>query len=109
MPLLPNVPHNNSWTVQMKLPPGVDQNNIPKDVQAKATVHENAFIDYNAIPPPGSFTPFIIFPNFYISQTLIRYPNAINTYSEVIMIQSGNSNVYKDFFWKYLYRERSMI
>lgn len=96
--LPPNSPLTYSLTLQMQLPLDVDKNNIPKDVQAKATVHGNAFIDYNAIPPQGSFSPYIVFPDFYTPQTLTSYSNPVRTYIDVIVIKSGNNSVYKDYF-----------
>jgi hypothetical protein len=81
----------------MQLPLDVDKSNIPKDVKAKAFVFGGAFIDYNAIPPQVGSTPYIIFPDFYAPQALISYSNSVRTYTNVIVIKSGNNSVYTEY------------
>jgi hypothetical protein len=82
----------------MQLGKDIDKEKVPKDAQSKATVHGNAFIDYNAIPPQGSFSPYIVFPEFYTPHTLTTYSNTIRTYTDVIVIKSANNNVFVDYF-----------
>ena len=91
-----NPPFTYSFTLQMQLPREVDKNNIPKDVQAKASVSGNAFVDFNGIPPSnGQWTSaYIIYPDFYKPLTFITYSNAFKTYSQVVVLKSGNNAVY---------------
>lgn len=81
----------------MQLPLDVDKKNIPKDVQAKAHVF-GGFVDFNAFPSPGPVwtSPYITYPDFYQPLSLTTYSNAVRTYTEVVIIKSGNNSVYVD-------------
>ena len=95
IPPPPNSPLTASLTKQMQLPLNIDKKNIPKDVQAKAHVF-GLLVDFNAIPAPGPVwtSPYITYPDFYQPVTFTTYSNAVRTFSEVVIIKSGNNSVY---------------
>ncbi len=99
-PSPPNSPLTYTLSKQMQLPLGVDKKNLPKDAQTKAIVYGGAFIDFNAIPAPGPVLtyPYITYPDFYQPFTLTSYSNALTTYTDVVIIKSGNNSVYVDPF-----------
>jgi hypothetical protein len=97
IPPSPNSPLTASLTKQMQLPLDIDKKKIPKDVQAKAHVF-GGLVDFNAKPAPEPvwISPYIIYPDFYQPITLTTYTNAVRTYTEVVIIKSGNNSVYVD-------------
>ncbi|MEO5946686.1 MAG: hypothetical protein ABIP79_07690 [Chitinophagaceae bacterium] len=97
IPPPPNSPLTASLTKQMQLPFNVDKKNIPKGVQAKALVY-GGLVDFNAIPSPGPVwtAPYITYPDYYQPLNFISYSNVVRTYSEVVVIKSGNNSVYFD-------------
>lgn len=97
-PLPPNSTLTYSMTLQMVLPAGTDKKNIPKDIKAKAQIWGNGFINYNKIPAPAPthMSPYINYPDFYASLPTTTFTNAVRTYPDVYIIQSGNNAVYVD-------------
>ena len=98
IPTPPNSPLTYSLTLQMQLPKDVDKKNIPKNVQARASLFGNAFIDFNAIPTSSNVwnSPYISYPDFYNPLTLTTYSNSTRTYTDIVIIKSGNNSVYVD-------------
>jgi len=94
----PISPLTYSMILQMQLPNGIDEKNIPKDVKAKALVWGNAFIGYNKIPTQSNtwISPYIDYPDFYSSLQTTTYSNSSRAYNEVLIIKSGNNTVYID-------------
>ncbi|MCU0403775.1 MAG: hypothetical protein MUE99_04440 [Chitinophagaceae bacterium] len=98
IPLPPNSSFTYSLTLQMQLPAAIDKNNIPRNVKPEVHLFGNAFIDYNKVPEQSNnwTTPYINYPDFYSDFQTISFSNAVKTYHEVVMIKSGNNEVYTD-------------
>ena len=96
VPTPPNAPSTYSLILQMQLPNNIDKNNIPKDVQARALIFGNAFINYNKIPvnSPTYISPYINYPDFYTTISFTTFTNSLKTYNDVIVLKSGNNSPY---------------
>jgi len=105
IPFSPSSPLTYTFTLQMQIPTNVDKENIPNDVKAKALIFGNAFIGYNAIPgnSPTYISPYINYPDFYSTNPIITYVNAVKTYDEVVVIKSGNNSAYVDPLYGFVY------
>ncbi len=82
--------------MQMQLPIGIDKTNIADDVKAKTVLFGRTFVDYNIIPQTPFSVGYINFPDFYAPLNLTVFTNNVRKYEDVIVIESGNNNVYTD-------------
>lgn len=82
--------------MQMQLPQGTDKENLTPNIQAKAVIYGKSFVDYNIIPSSAFTAGYINFPDFYEPLNTFVYSNATRTYEDVILIQSGNHQIYTD-------------
>lgn len=83
--------------VQMQLPRGIVNQQIPKNVQATAVLYGGSFIDFNSSPlqGPGPYG-WINFPDFYQPLSAVTFSNSVRSYINVVVIKSGKNAVVTD-------------
>lgn len=79
----------------MQLPTNVDEKNLPKDVQLKVLVSRGQ-VGFSNTLGSSCPAPYVTYPDFYNPVDFISLLNAVTTYSGVVIIKSGNSELYID-------------
>jgi hypothetical protein len=82
--------------MQMQLPQGTDKENLTADIQAKVVLYGKSFVDYDIIPSTPYATGYINFPDFYSALSTITYSNSVRNYEDVVVLNSGNNQIYTD-------------
>lgn len=103
VPPAPNPPLVYTLKMQMQLPPGTNKKNIPKDVKGRAVVYGNAFIDFNALPTPPGYSGYITYPDYYQPLNTTTFSNTVRSYSDVVILTSGNNSVWVDPIYGFNY------